>query len=95
MKRFLARVMSTAGVVAVSLVLLGGCIQDAIDAKMDHDGSLAPGVFPAAEQASHIAEIGGDAERAANTFSWAKQHGSCNHSPDTEPEAFDASPECN
>lgn len=25
MKRFLARVMSTAGVVAVSLVLLGGC----------------------------------------------------------------------
>jgi hypothetical protein len=96
MKRFLARVMSTAGVVAVSLVLLGGCDfreerEEKIRRDNETDRVMAEGT------ASQLADEAANAESAAAqaTTAIGANHGSCNHSPDTEPEAFDASPECN
>jgi hypothetical protein len=97
MKRFLARVMSTAGVVAVSLVLLGGCDQqDKAEERRRQDKETAR-VMAANERAAQLADEAANAESAAAqaTTAIGANHGSCNHSPDTEPEAFDASPECN
>ena len=61
MKRFLARVMSTAGVVAVSLVLQG-CSEAslcAFNGRQSYCDEQIRAKAESAEQASHIAEIGG------------------------------------
>ena len=115
MKRFLARVMSTSCMVAVSVVLLGGCDsisdegmvfasndnehrEDKIErATTEEENAQLAAEKNAADSAAKLADEAADAERAAAEAGDAVGaiHGNCDHNPDTEPEAFAASPECN